>query len=87
MYSKNRIGNRNALSKLPIIVFQTNLISLIESAEFRETSIVRYAPHKDSFANIASRCAHRKSNLMFTLYSDKDQRRVFTSSVAFTQCR
>ena len=40
MYSKNRIGNRNTLYKLPIIVFQTNLISLIESAEFRETSIV-----------------------------------------------
>ena len=37
MYSKIRIGNRNALSKLPIIVFQMNSISLIESEEFRET--------------------------------------------------
>ena len=26
MYSKNRIGNRNILSKLPIIVFQINSI-------------------------------------------------------------
>ena len=40
MYSKNWIGNRNALSILPIIVFQINSISLIESEEFRETSIV-----------------------------------------------
>ena len=39
MYSKNRIGNRNVHSKLPIIVFQINLISLIESEEFRETLI------------------------------------------------
>ena len=39
IYSKNRIGNRNVDSKLPIIVFQINSISLIESEEFRETSI------------------------------------------------
>ena len=39
MYSKIRIGDRNALSKLPIIVFQMNSISLIESEEFRETPI------------------------------------------------
>ena len=39
MYSKNRIGNRNVHSKLPIIVFQISSISLIESEEFRETSI------------------------------------------------
>ena len=39
MYSKNRIGNRKLRSKLPIIVFQINSISLIESEEFRETSI------------------------------------------------
>ena len=39
MYSKNRIGNKNVHSKLPIIVFQINSISLIESEEFRETSI------------------------------------------------
>ena len=39
MYSKIRIGDRNALSKLPVIVFQMNSISLIESEEFRETSI------------------------------------------------
>ena len=38
IYSKNRIGNRNVHSKLPIIVFQINSISLIESEEFRETS-------------------------------------------------
>ena len=38
MYSKDRIGNRNFDSKLPIIVFQINSISLIESKEFRETS-------------------------------------------------
>ena len=37
MYSKNSIGNRNALSKLKIIVFQMNSISLIRSEEFRET--------------------------------------------------
>ena len=40
MYSKNRIGNGKFHSKLPIIVFQINSISLIESEEFRETSIV-----------------------------------------------
>ena len=39
MYSKIRIGDRNALSKLPIIVFQMNSVSLIESEEFRETPI------------------------------------------------
>ena len=39
MYSKIRIGDRNAHSKLPIIVFQMNSISLIESEEFRETPI------------------------------------------------
>ena len=40
MYSKNRIGNRNVHSKLPIVVvvIQINSISLIESEEFRETS-------------------------------------------------
>ena len=38
MYSKNRNGNRIVRSKLPIIVFQINSISLIESEEFRETS-------------------------------------------------
>ena len=37
MHSKNRIGNRNFHSKLPISVFQINSISLIESEEFRET--------------------------------------------------
>ena len=39
MYSKNRIGNRKFHSKLPIIVFQINSVSLIQSIEFRETSI------------------------------------------------
>ena len=38
MYSKNRIVT-NFYSKLPIIVFLINSISLIESEEFRETSI------------------------------------------------
>ena len=37
MYSKNRIGNRIVHSKLPIIVFQINSISLIESEDLRET--------------------------------------------------
>ena len=37
--SKNRIGHRNFHSKLPVIVFQINLISLIESEEFKETLI------------------------------------------------
>ena len=37
MYSENRIGNKNYHFKLPIIVFQINSISLIESEEFRET--------------------------------------------------
>ena len=40
MYSKNMIGNRKFHSKLPIIVFQINSISLIEPEEFRETSNV-----------------------------------------------
>ena len=39
MYSKNRISNGKFNSKLPIIVFQINSISLIESEEFRETSM------------------------------------------------
>ena len=39
MYSKNRIGNRYFVSNLRIIVFQINSISLIESEEFRKTSI------------------------------------------------
>ena len=38
VYSKNRIVNRKFHSKLPIIVFQINSVSLIESKEFRETS-------------------------------------------------
>ena len=37
MYSK--IGLVNLDSKLPIVIFQMNSISLIESEEFRETSI------------------------------------------------
>ena len=37
--SNNRIGNRKFHSKLPIIVFQINSISLIESKEFREIPI------------------------------------------------
>ena len=40
VYSKNRIGNRNVHPKLPIIVFQINSISLIESEEFRESRLV-----------------------------------------------
>ena len=39
MYGKNRIGNRNSQSKLPIIVYQINSISFIESQEFRKTSL------------------------------------------------
>ena len=38
IYSKNRIGYTKFHSKLPIIVFQINSISLIESEEFREIS-------------------------------------------------
>ena len=38
MYGKNRTGNKNIHSKLPIIVFQINSLSLIESEEFRKTS-------------------------------------------------
>ena len=36
MCSKNGIGNRNFPSKLPIINFQINSISLIKSEEFGE---------------------------------------------------
>ena len=39
MYSKNSIGNRNFHSKLALIVFQINSVGLIESEEFRETSM------------------------------------------------
>ena len=39
MYSKNSTGNRNFHSKLALIVFQMNSFGLIESAEFRETSM------------------------------------------------
>ena len=42
MCGKNRIGNRKFHSKLPIIVFQINSISLIESEEFRESSMGCY---------------------------------------------
>ena len=42
MYSKNTIGKKKIHSKLPIIVFQINSISLIESEEFRETSNVSF---------------------------------------------
>ena len=42
MYSKNRIANRKFHSKLPIIVFLINSITLIESEEFRETSNKRH---------------------------------------------
>ena len=35
MFSENRIGNRNVHYKPPIVVFQINSISLIESEEFR----------------------------------------------------
>ena len=38
MYNKNRISNRNFHSRLPIIIFQINSISSIQSEEFRETS-------------------------------------------------
>ena len=44
MHSKNKIGNRNFHSKLPIVVFQINPINLIESDEFRETSNVCHGP-------------------------------------------
>ena len=40
MCGKDRTGNKNFHSKLPIIVFQINSINLIESEEFRETSII-----------------------------------------------
>ena len=43
-YSKNRIGNRNFHSKIPIIVFQINSINLIESEEFTEISILFRIP-------------------------------------------
>ena len=43
MYSKNRIGNRNALLKLSIVVFQISSISFIESEEFWETSNLFHA--------------------------------------------
>ena len=42
MNIKNRIGNRNYHFKLLIIVFQITLNSILESEEFRETSIVKY---------------------------------------------
>ena len=50
-YSKYRIGNRKFPSKLPIIVFQINSISLIDPDEFRKTSIVFVITSKnnDSF--------------------------------------
>ena len=37
---KDRISNRNFHSKLPIVVFQINSISLTELEEYRETSIM-----------------------------------------------
>ena len=40
MYSKYRISNKKCNSKLTIVVFQMNSISLIESENFRETSSV-----------------------------------------------
>ena len=49
MYCKNGIGNRNFHSKLPIIVFQINLINLIESKQFRETSTVKLRKYFECF--------------------------------------
>ena len=40
MYSKNRIGNRKFRSKLPIIVFQINSISLIESEDLGKPRLI-----------------------------------------------
>ena len=37
-------------------------------------------------SDIASRWVHRESNLMFTLSSDKDQRKKFAHAFAFAQC-
>ena len=37
MYNKNKIGNRNFHSKVPIETTQINSISLIEPEEFTET--------------------------------------------------
>ena len=42
MYNKNRIGDRNFHYKLPIIVFQINAFSLIESEAYRDISIRLY---------------------------------------------
>ena len=39
IYCKDQIGNKNIHSKLLIIVFQINSISLIELEVFRETTI------------------------------------------------
>ena len=61
MCSKNRIGNRNVLSKLPIIVFQINSISLIESEEFRENLECK---HKNY--------CKRNFNVVFTLCDSND---------------
>ena len=49
MYSKHRIGNRNVHSKLPIVVFQINSISSIESEEFRETCNLVQCPDNMGF--------------------------------------
>ena len=46
MYSRNRIGNRNFHSRPPIIVFQINSMSLIESEEFRKPQLKGFQNRK-----------------------------------------
>ena len=64
MYSKNRIGNRKFHSKLPIIVFQINSISLNESEEFGETLIGliwRWQVYCDLMQNLGTPRVHNLS--------------------------
>ena len=45
-----------------------------------------YCRESKSESDIASISVHRKSDLMFTLNSDKDQRNKFAFTFAFVQC-
>ena len=56
IYSENGIDNRNVHSKLPIIVFQINSISLIEPEEFSKTSMdLTHVSQKPEYKDVCRR--------------------------------
>ena len=73
MNSKNRVGNKNVHSKLPVIVFQINSISLIESEEFWETSIVSQIVCSEEGNQVENGC--QRGNIR--VFHDKQIRQIY----------